>query len=460
MWMHRTVLMTAFAMVAMAWSAAPVCACPFCGPPGPTLVQEIDGAAVAVIAHYRRAGSEDLSNPEATKAEFAIDRVIKGGELLGDRRSIRAHYYTPPPADAKLLFLANNPPDLVWAPPVTLTPRGWNYLNTMLELPRKGPERLLIALAHLEDQEKTLRTDAYDEFAWAPFEEVRKLGPQLQPDDLVKRIADPAIQSQNVRLYCTLLGVCGKPQHAAALEVMLRSGKQQFTPSIDAMVAAYLRLKGVEGLPVIEQLFLTSESPDDATKANATINALRFHGQEPDVIPRERIVELMRKLLDRPQLAARVLLDLARWNQKPEDWRDIDRVAALFVNAKGDTLWVREPAVGYLVECPLPEAKAQLEKLAKIDPAAVKRGMNPGLPQDSTVYLGSAPATPKKKQKPAAVSAVSASTPVEPRNETAVATATSQGSSLLWNIAAPVAGGALAVCILAWVTMRRRSGSV
>jgi hypothetical protein len=377
--------------------ARPVAACPFCAAVGLTLGDEIEAADVAVIAHLHTDGAPNPDDPDDLKSEFTIDRVLKGAEVLGERRSLRTLYSARKPPGTKFLVLGSGDPELTWVSPNALTPRGWTYLSTMLELPKSGPQRLLVALPYLEDEEEMLRRDAYDEFARAPYPVVKELGPQLKPDELLARIKDPKVSAQHVRLYCTLLGTCGQPQHAQALESIMRSKKPQIVPSLDAMVAAYLRLTGADGLAVVEELFLRSEAADDAPKVNAVINALRFHGQEKDIIPQARIVDVMRTMLARPQLAARVLADLARWANKPEDWRDIDRAAELFEQGKGDTMWVREPAAGYLVACPLPQAQAHLARLEKIDPAAVHRARNPGLPQESTVYLGGGPVKVSKK---------------------------------------------------------------
>lgn len=481
MWV-RSWLLTLIAIVALTLAAAPAAACPFCAAVGLTLGDEIDAAAVAVIAQHRSAGSDDpnLPDPDAAKAEFAIVRVLKGREVLENQRTIRTLYFADVPPGTKFLVLGNGPPDLKWATPVTLTPRGWEYLSTMLELPPKGPQRLLVALKHLEDPEEMLRRDSYDEFARAPFDVIKKLAPQLSPEYLVKQISLPIVpveatngqgnRAQIVRLYCTLLGVCGKPAHGDALATIMRGNKPEYTPALDAMIAAYLRLKGPAGLPLVEQLYLTSEKAQDSPKANAAINALRFHGQEPDVISQKQVVELMRSLLARPQLAARVLADLARWAEKPEDWRDIDRAAELFEQAKGDTLWVRDPAVGYLTACPLPEAKKHLERLAKIDPAAVKRGSSFGLPQDSTVYLGSGPATPAKPapgtgkptagQSPSVVSVGKPTTNAAEvaKGQTGPATPSSSNSTP-GGLLLPVAGGALLVVLLVWAMRRLRGGA-
>jgi hypothetical protein len=97
--------------------------------------------------------------------------------------------------------------------------------------------------------------------------------------------------------------------------------------------------------------------------------ALRFLGEQGGVIDRDRILQSLRIMLERPQLADLVIRDLARW----EDWESMPRLVQLFKEADEESSWVRVPVINYLRACPLPEAKDHIDELAKIDPNAVKR---------------------------------------------------------------------------------------
>ncbi|MFO0821487.1 MAG: hypothetical protein U1A77_26320 [Pirellulales bacterium] len=59
------------------------------------------------------------------------------------------------------------------------------------------------------------------------------------------------------------------------------------------MLACYLLLKGPEGLPLMEELFLANTKSDYAD-TYAAIMALRFHGNDVKVIPKQRVVQSMR----------------------------------------------------------------------------------------------------------------------------------------------------------------------
>jgi hypothetical protein len=103
--------------------------------------------------------------------------------------------------------------------------------------------------------------------------------------------------------------------------------------------------------------------------------ALRFHGdEETSILPRERLLASMRLLLDNPDFADQVILDLSRW----DDWSVLDRLVNMFKSAdeKG---YVRQPIVTYLTvasEQPGdvgPRAAAALAELERLDPKTVEQ---------------------------------------------------------------------------------------
>jgi hypothetical protein len=170
------------------------------------------------------------------------------------------------------------------------------------------------------------------------------------------------------RLYLTMLGAARNPDDIPVFEEMIKSKDRQTKGALDALVAAYLTLKGPDGMPLIEELFLKNADAE-YTDTYATIMALRFHGTEEKIIPRPRLLEGLRMMLDRPQLADLVIPDLARW----EDWSVSDRLVELFKKSNEESSWVRVPVINYLRACPLPDAKQKIEELAKIDPESIKR---------------------------------------------------------------------------------------
>ncbi|MCE9546268.1 MAG: hypothetical protein K8T25_12200, partial [Planctomycetia bacterium] len=148
-----------------------------------------------------------------------------------------------------------------------------------------------------------------------------------------------------------------------------------------------LTLGGPQGMPLVEEMFLKKKDAD-YTQTYSAIMAVRFHGQQADIIPRDRAIAALRLMLDRPQLADLVIPDLARW----EDWESVDRLVELFKTSTKEWSYVRVPIINFLRACPRPEAKAKLDELAKLDPESFRRAAS------FFPFGGSAPAPATKPE--------------------------------------------------------------
>ena len=97
----------------------------------------------------------------------------------------------------------------------------------------------------------------------------------MKHDKLVEWFKSTQIPVSRRRLYMTMLGVCGTPADLPMLEEMIRSKDRQTKGALDALVAAYLTLKGPDGMPLVEELFLKNKDAE-YTDTYATIMALRI----------------------------------------------------------------------------------------------------------------------------------------------------------------------------------------
>jgi hypothetical protein len=274
-------------------------------------------------------------------------------------------------------------------------------------LPEAGVERLVFFQEHLEDEDPLLAQDSYDEFARAPYADVIALGPQMKRERLLEWINDPTVGPSGRRLYLTMLGICGKPEDVAMLEELLQYDYQLMKPgiaatialtgavgvapgmglmdemvhaderrkkeSLDALIACYLKLKGPSGLELVNEKFLGNPTVE-YKHLHSAIMALRFHGEETDVLPREKLLESMRLALDHKEFADQVIPDLTRW----EDWDVMPRLVKMFKESPKDD-WIRQPVASFvLVAAEQPgavgeQAKATVEELEALDAETVER---------------------------------------------------------------------------------------
>lgn len=355
------------AMLTGSWTLA----CPFCSSTSLTLTEEIDKSDAVVIAKLveppaaKKPGEKEAEVP---KAKFEVTHAIKGESMLGGKKTLETLYFGSAKKGTTFMITGIDPRSPMWSSPMAIEEEARAYLLELPKLPKDGVERLKFFQRYLEHRDELLARDAYDEFAKAPYEIVKALQPAMDHAQLVDWVRNPDVSASRRRLYLTMLGVCGSADDLEMLESMLRSGDRKTKAGLDAMIACYLTIKGKDGMDLVEELFLNNPKADYAD-TYAAIMAVRFHGDQSEIIPKERLLKGLRYMLDRPQLADLVVPDLTRW----KDWSQMERLAKLFKEADEKSSWVRVPVINYLRACPNPEAKELITELEKIDPAAVKR---------------------------------------------------------------------------------------
>jgi hypothetical protein len=356
-------------------------ACPFCSAASQTFSEELGTMDVAVIARLVKVPEQSSkAGDEIQKATFEIDQVIKGEGLVKAREKLETLYFGDGTVGKSFLVMGISPPATMWSTPLPLSDRGIKYLTEVVKLPKDGAERLTFFQEYLEDADEMLARDAYDEFARAPYSQLKAIKPQLKHEQVVAWIKNPEIPASRRRLYLVILGITGTDKDLPMIEEFMTSSDRKAKSGLDALIACYLTLKGEAGLPLVERLFLGNDKADYAD-TYAAIMAIRFHGSEGGIIGTKQLVTALHPMLDRPELADLVIPDLAKW----EDWGVMDRLFDLYKNANEKNSWVRVPVVNYLRACPLPKAKELLNECEKIDPAAVKR---------ANTFFPGAPSTP------------------------------------------------------------------
>lgn len=410
-------------------------ACPFCSAVTLTFGEEMKQADVAVLAKLVERAEVPMDPtasavPGAVDSKFEIIDVLKGDKLLGDKRTLNAVYFGKDPIGTQFLIIGVEPPALKWSAPIKLGDRGVDYIKKSSKLPEDGADRLVFFQDFLNDEDSVLAQDAYDEFAKADYEVVKALKPRMDRQQLLAWIQDPEMPASRRRLFFTMLGVCGEKEDVAVLERMLKSDDKKSRTGLDAMIASYLTLKGPEGMDLVEDLFIKNDKTP-FTETYKAIMALRFLGEDESAVPRKRVLQALRLMLERPKYADLVIPDLARW----EDWEAMPRLVQLFKEATKENSWVRVPVLRYLDACPLPESEAHAEALAKLDPAAARRAA-------SFFPLTGAEKKPEtkddQKQKPGTQKTDAPAADATPKSASQTAAPTATRQALTQRVAKPV----------------------
>jgi hypothetical protein len=276
--LRRAFLVAALSVAALVGigPARRAAACPFCSAVSLTFAQEIAQSQAAVIARLVEPPAPGSLGPRAEgplpKGKFAVVEVLKGGDLVAeagrggaDGPPIETILLEEKPVGTLFLLMAVEPPKLVWSSPIPVSPRAVEYIRALGGLPEKGPDRLAFFQRHLEDADETLARDAYDEFAVAPYADVRGLADRMDSGRLLEWIENPKVQANRRRLYATMLGTCGTPRDADRIAQILANenlgpDKAESRNGLDALIACYVTLRGPEGLDLVDKLFLTAKA--------------------------------------------------------------------------------------------------------------------------------------------------------------------------------------------------------
>ncbi len=391
------------------WGRGPVAtACPFCRSVSQTFSDRLRAAAVVVRARLLEVPDPDAPANLVRTWPYRVQQVLKGKQYVRPGQQILAPRLQSPKPGTQVVILGADPPDIYWAVPVEISDRAWSYIQRLPSLPPEGPQRLRHFLPLLVDTDPFVAADAYDEFAKAPYEAVKGLRPWLDPAWLRQHIQHPQRSASLKRLLLLLLAQCGQEEDARWLEELLAKGPWpgEQVRWLDSAIACYLTLSGPQGLPLVRKRFLQDPRVPFG-EVYAAVLALRFHGQQEQIIPRQELVQALHDVLDRPPLVDLVLPDLARW----EDWSLVERLGRLFEQLGPQEQFVRPAIVRYMLVCPRPEARQLLARWEKQHPRLVRQARL--LPAGAARGVARRPKEKKPQEKPSEPNSQPAAEPDE-----------------------------------------------
>jgi hypothetical protein len=340
----------------LALAVADARACPFCTVPRPTLAERRDQAEIVALAQ--------VESTTPTSSIVRLHQLLKG-QLERDRA-----LSVPVPAGAAsgslVLMLGRRiagtqEDELSWELiPVDEFSYGYFVRSPSTRLP--AHERMPYFCRFLEHPDPLVAEDAYAEFGRAPYDEVAKIADQLSQASFRRWLVDDQVPGERKGFYGLALGLARDPRERAENEALLHAQIEQassdFRAGFDGILGGYMLLAGEPGLAWLEARYLNNPAAAQGDLIHLH-TALRFYHEFGRAIPADRLAAALERLLDRPSLAAPVIIDLARW----QDWAALPKVVALAGRPGYEEPTIRRAIIGYLEVCPQPQAAAALEKL-------------------------------------------------------------------------------------------------
>ncbi len=336
-----------FAGLALGWVGPAAAMCPFCSAPSLTLNEQLNAAQAAALVQW--AGGKEANREQgfAGITDYEIVQLVRDDskKLHKGERITLDRYRAARPGDLFLLLGTLIEDRLEWSSPLEVTETSFNYIVQAPSKEAPAVKRLAYFLKFLEFQDPVIATDAYSEFANAPYSDIVPLAPQMPREKLREWLSNPQLTPTRIGLYGLMLGLAGRPEDADFLKGKILEETEDFRLGIDGVMAGYLLLAGSPGLELLDEAKLKNTHVP-FSETFAAMQALRFMWTDgKGRIPADELRSSMRLLLDRPNLADLVIVDLARW----QDWSVMDRLMSMYGQKEYDVPSIKRAIVRFLL---------------------------------------------------------------------------------------------------------------
>lgn len=342
-------------LVLTVWGTAltgPGHACPFCGPPGQTLTMDVSQASMVLFGTLANA-KLDPAGDFGGSTDLVVEAVIKDNEILGGKKTISLPRYIPPDPANPVKYLVfcdvfKGKIDPYRGIALPLQTDIVKYLKGAVAVKDKSvSERLRYFFDYLDNTDPEINGDAFREFSNADYKDYREMAVKLPPAKIVAWLDDPNTPAFRYGLYASMLGHCGKPEHADVLKKMVEDPQKRLTSGIDGVLAGYTMLKPKEGWTNIRNVL--KDEKKEFMFRYAALRAVRFFWEwRPDVISPKELVEAASLLLDQGDIADLAIEDLRKWGRAEV----VEQVLGLYGRKSHDVPIVKRSILRYALAFP------------------------------------------------------------------------------------------------------------
>jgi hypothetical protein len=375
----RLVLPAVLALCLLSSAASSVIACPFCDEKGPTLLGDYQQATMVLLGKFSNARTDPNGNFGEGTTDFTIESALKTDSSIKDKKRITIPKYIPK-TDQKFLIFCDvykgtiDPYRGVEVPADSVLVE---YLKGAMDPKRQSiDERLKYCFKYLNNPEYEIAIDAYREFAKTDYKDYRPMAKKLtakDADTLASWLRDPKTPPFRYGLYASLLGHCGKEEHAKLLREMLDDPQKRTGSGIDGMLAAYTMLKPADGWAHLKQIL--GNEKEDFLMRYAALRTVRFFWEnttdltENKKLDKKDMVQGLCLLLNQSDIGDFAIEDLRKWQR----WETTEQVLELFDKKSHDVTAMKRAILRFALTAeqhkhPAQEkAKKFVERMRRLD---------------------------------------------------------------------------------------------
>jgi len=337
-----------------------------------TLGMEYERAQLVLFGQISnpRFNTQPGAAPGSGSTDFRVEKVLKDTTGRGPWKDIVLPRYLP-------VLDAKNPPRMLFFCDVikdrldpyhgrTASPALLEYLGATLPQRTKPRAQALVAYAkYLDHPDAAVADDAFHEFAKSKDEDVGQAS-KLLDRALVRRLVQSAKNDPDrLSLFAFLLGGCGDQQDAKSLRALLEPPNPNLARAIDGVLAGYIQLQPKDGWNLAYK-HLADRKQQFAVRF-AVVRTLRFyHGWQPKDA-QAQVLHGLSLIVPDGEFADLAIEDLRQWR----NWDLTTSILSQYGKASHAAPITKRSIIRYALTCPLPEARAFVERVRRSDPETV-----------------------------------------------------------------------------------------
>lgn len=344
-------------------------ACTYCDPGSLKISTFRQEARTAKIVAVVRPSNPRLVG-EQGMTDLVVEQLLKNDAKVADPKSIVLNRWIPVDnrKPAKLLvFVDVNPQfDPYRGVPLKGTEVG-AYLKSAMKLDDKDRTgSLKFYFNYLDHVDPDVSADAFLEFAKASDSEIADVAKLLDATKIRVLLTNPKTPADRLGLFGYLLGATGESKDVALLEKLIRETDPNTSNALSGLLGGLIALNPRTGWKTAIGIVQDEKTPYQ--NKLAALGTLRFFQVSQGKTARPMIIEGMRAVANRGDMADMAIEDLRRWA-----WWDLsEEIVALYGKKTHSAPLVKNSIIRYAVTCKDRVSMAFLENVRKTDAALVE----------------------------------------------------------------------------------------
>ena len=353
----------------------PALACSLCGSVSKriSLVQEFEQANVVVYGHLANPKLElkPGAAPGSGTTEFHIDKLIKDDSAFPRQKMILLSRYLPiiDPKDAPRYVMFFRLPSKTLEPYTgrqISAPRVLEFVAALQRYRDNPKEMLLLAAKHFDDADPQVAEEAFLIFAKADDKLIVQVAKHLAPETLRKLIKTPDLEPEYLSMYAYLLGACGDQGDVELLRSLLKNSSARNFKAYEGIMAGYITMRPKEGWTFTQDVLKNEKN--SFLLRYAALRTMRFFYNAKPEENAANVLQGEALAIVHADISDIAIQDLRQWKR----WEHTKLIVSCYDKASHKSPIVQSGIVRYALACPMPEAKALVERVRRQDPELLR----------------------------------------------------------------------------------------